>query len=124
MAPGYWIKLYHEVLHDPKMGRLSDRHWRRAVELMLMAGETDETGVLPPVADMAWTLRTSEEELLADLQGWRPDLEIVTLTEGGWSPTSSAGRAALAPSGWRRHGNGRRREGFTAPPRAEPQPGR
>ena len=25
----YWIKLYHEVLNDPKMGRLPDRLWRR-----------------------------------------------------------------------------------------------
>ena len=28
----YWIKLYHEILDDPKMGRLSDRTWRRTNE--------------------------------------------------------------------------------------------
>ena len=25
MASRYWIKLYHEILDDPKMGRLTDR---------------------------------------------------------------------------------------------------
>jgi len=29
MGSPYWIKLYHEILNDPKMGRLPDRLWRR-----------------------------------------------------------------------------------------------
>jgi hypothetical protein len=28
-----WIKLYLEILDDPKMGKLPDWCWRRAIEL-------------------------------------------------------------------------------------------
>ena len=78
MASKYWIKLYHEILDDPKMGQLSDRLWRRAVEFFLMAGDVDEDGRLPSPSDMAWRLRISEEELIQDLQALSADgIEIV-----------------------------------------------
>lgn len=73
MAAKYWIKLYHEVLDDPKMGRLPDHVWRRVIELFLLAGEYDKDGELPPLGDMVWKLRTTEEQLTADL-----DVIIVT----------------------------------------------
>ena len=102
MASNYWIKLYHEILHDPKMGRLPDPLWRRFVELCLLAGEHDADGILPDVPDMAWTLRMNEEQLAADLHeleaagfvhrngdGW-----IVTNFSKRQSPVSSAERVA------------------------------
>lgn len=58
-----WIKLYTEILDDPKMGRLPNHLWRRAVELFLLAGRTGTTGQLPSVEEMAWTLRSSEDEV-------------------------------------------------------------
>ena len=67
MASTYWIKLYHEILHDPKMGRLPDKLWRRFIELCLLAGEYDQDGVLPPLEDIAWTLRLDDAELQSDL---------------------------------------------------------
>jgi len=72
MASRYWLKLYHEILHDPKMGTLSDRLWRRCIEMFLIAGDYDDEGRLPPIAGMAWTLRTDADELtreLAELAG-------------------------------------------------------
>lgn len=63
----YWIKLYHEVLDDPKMGRLPDRTWRRCIELFLLAGTTGETGELPSIEDICWKLRIDETTLLEDL---------------------------------------------------------
>jgi hypothetical protein len=60
------IKLYHEILHDPKMGRLPDRLWRRAIELFLLAGENGDDGRLPSVEDMTWTLRLHPDEPLID----------------------------------------------------------
>lgn len=63
-----WIKLYTEILQDPKMGRLSDEHWRLAVELMLLAGNEGRDGILPSLDDMAWILRTDEESLQARLE--------------------------------------------------------
>ena len=66
----YWIKLYHEILDDPKMGKMTDRLWRRTIELFLIAGDengSDKTGILPSISDMAWRLRLTEEELETDL---------------------------------------------------------
>jgi len=63
-----WIKVYTEVLDDPKMGRMPDHLWRRTIELFLLAGRTGRNGELPTVAEMAWVLRTTEAELTADLQ--------------------------------------------------------
>lgn len=63
MASNYWIKVYHEVLHDPKMGRLPDNLWRRFFECCLMAGELQQDGRIPPVHDIAWMLRIEEETL-------------------------------------------------------------
>jgi|YNPMSStandDraft_1061717.scaffolds.fasta_scaffold00175_38 hypothetical protein len=64
----YWIKLYHEILDDPKIATLPDRLWRRTIELFLIAGRNGETGELPDVKQMAWILRLKEEELEADLE--------------------------------------------------------
>jgi len=82
----YWIKLYHEILHDPKMGRLSDPLWRRTIELFLMAGETGKTGQLPPLPEMSWTCRITEERMLEDLQALS-EFNIVHETEAGWFVT-------------------------------------
>jgi hypothetical protein len=93
---GYWIKLYIEVLDDPKMARLPDRLWRRAVELFLMAGKEGRDGLLPDVEAMAWTLRMPVDELTRDLN----DLArtgIVGLAQGEfgeWTVTNFAERQA------------------------------
>ena len=91
MGSYYWIKMYHEVLHDPKMGRLSDHLWRRFFELCLIAGETDREGCLPPVGDMAWTLRTTAGDLDADLH-LLAENELVHLNGDAWIGTKFADR--------------------------------
>ena len=63
----YWIKLYHEILTDPKMGTLDNLTWRRAIELFLIAGDHNQAGSLPSNADIAWTLHTTQEDILAVL---------------------------------------------------------
>lgn len=67
MASKFWIKLYHEMLDDPKVARLNDSTYRRFIECLLLAGEIDEGGLLPPLEDMAWRLRLSETALTQDL---------------------------------------------------------
>ena len=67
MPSKYWIKLYHEILDDPKMGLLNDRLYRRTIEMFLMAGDNEKEGTLPPIEHMAWRLRVSPEELETDL---------------------------------------------------------
>jgi len=83
MAYKYWIKLYHEVLDDPKMGTMTDRLWRRSIELFLLAGDFGEDGALPPLRDMAYRLRVSEEMLESDLVELARE-GIVAQIEGQW----------------------------------------
>lgn len=67
MASKYWLKLYYEMLDDPKVARLPDSSYRRFVECLLLAGEYDRSGLLPPIEDMAWRLRVSETALQQDM---------------------------------------------------------
>lgn len=63
-----WIKLYVEMLDDPKIGILSiDLKWR-FVELLLVAAEGDGSGALPPVTQLAWRLRVNEDDLIESLR--------------------------------------------------------
>lgn len=93
MSSYSWIKLYHEVLHDPKMGRLTDNLWRRVIEVILLAGETGKDGLLPGLEDMAWTLRLSKEQLESDLEQLSR-YEIVSLTPQGWHVIHFSNRQA------------------------------
>lgn len=58
-----WIKLYTEILSDPKMGRMNDKLFRRTIELFLLAGKEDNDGELPKPDDIAWSLHISEKEV-------------------------------------------------------------
>lgn len=93
MAAKYWLKLYHEILHDPKMGRLPDNIWRRAIELFLMAGELDDQGRLPCTGDIAWILKLTEEALEADMNRLEA-VGILTKNDEGWLVTNFAKRQA------------------------------
>jgi hypothetical protein len=87
MASKYWIKLYHEILDDPKMARLSDECWRRSVELFLLAGDHAKEGLLPAFADIAWRLRVDESTLLQNFQELQ-SFEIIEQTDTGtWRVT-------------------------------------
>jgi DnaD/phage-associated family protein len=81
-----WIKLYLEILNDPKMGKLSDWLWRRAIELFLLAGENGDDGLLQPVTDLAWRLRTSEAKLTESLVALS-EVGVVHETPDGWCVT-------------------------------------
>ena len=91
MASSYWIKLYHEILEDPKMGPLSDRLWRRAIECFLLAGDSHKEGDLPSLQDMAWRLRMSSEMLESDLIELG-NIGILEQKEGTWRVAKFADR--------------------------------
>lgn len=82
----YWIKLYHEILDDPKMATMPDRLWRRTIEVFLLAGKLskDKSGVIPDTRQLAWLLRMDTN----DLQG---DMEQI----------ASAGLLESVPNGWK-----------------------
>ncbi|MCX6036342.1 MAG: hypothetical protein NTW99_00300 [Chloroflexi bacterium] len=83
----FWIKLYLEILDDPKMGQLPDWLWRRAIELFLLAGENGNDGLLQPVTDLAWRLRVSAEKLTESLQALS-EVGVVHETPQGWTVTN------------------------------------
>jgi len=93
MASKYWIKLYHEILQDPKMGRLPDHLWRRCIEFFLVAGEFEQDGYLPPIKDMAWELRATSEEVEQSLIALS-ECGIVALVDDRWLVVKFAERQA------------------------------
>lgn len=94
MPSNFWIKLYHEILHDPKMGMLPDNVWRRAIELFLLAGELDKKGNLPDTQEIAWLLRQPNlERFEAELEHLER-VNILTRLEHGWLVTKFAERQA------------------------------
>lgn len=78
-----WIKLYLEILDDPKMGRLPNHLWRRAIELFLLAGKNGNDGLLQPVEEMAWVLRSSEDEVRKTLMSLA-EVGVVHESPEGW----------------------------------------
>ncbi len=65
----HWLRLYTEVLDDPKIQRLPPDLFRAWVNCLCLARAHE--GVLPPVQDVAFRLRLSLEEaqaILAELQ--------------------------------------------------------
>ncbi len=103
MASRYWIKLYHEILDDPKMGRLSDTLFRRTIELFLLAGDYSREGELPPLTDIAWRLRVDLEALIGEMNELREN-GILTLSDSNvWIVTHFKQRQSAEPTALRSH---------------------
>ena len=124
MAAKYWIKAWLEILDDAKMGLLSDRQWRRAVELMLYAGELGDSGDLPDSQRIAWRLRCDPGVLAEDLAVLSEVRIVIPREGGGWlvrkfaerqAPVSTSERSrqyrARKTGGARGYSAGRAREG-------------
>jgi len=77
-----WMKLYYEILDDPKMALLPDFLYRRTIELFLLAGRNGDDGVLQPVAHMAWSLKVDEKRLVENLRSLE-QIGVVAETEPG-----------------------------------------
>lgn len=63
-----WIKMYPEMLHDRKMRKLSERDQLVFMKLLLLAGQEDMNGALPPVEDIALELYMSEKDTIKSLE--------------------------------------------------------
>lgn len=98
----HWIKLYVEMLDDPKVGLLPDSVKWRWVSVLLQAGELNEDGYLPDVNDMAWRLHTNVETLQGEMRtlAGRGLVELREHGEGDerWFITAFAKRQAAANS--------------------------
>ena len=111
----YWIKLYIEILDDPKMATLPDHLWRRVVELFLLAGRTNGGGTLPPASQIAWTLRLPEQEIEDDLARLI-EIGIISVVEESNVVTNYAKRQEPASSTerWKRHNERKQNDEYNA----------
>lgn len=91
----YWIKLYHEILEDPKMGLLPDRLWRRVIELFLCAGIVGKRGELGTTAEIAYRLHRVTDDIEPDLLQLA-EIGIITHIESGWHVCKFAERQAAS----------------------------
>jgi hypothetical protein len=83
-----WLRLYVELLDDPKVQRLPGPLFKLWINLLCIAARC--RGALPPVADLAFMLRTDGASLEVDLSA---------LTEVGLLDQSPEG---LRPHNWER----------------------
>ncbi|MBM3123138.1 MAG: hypothetical protein FJZ97_13285 [Chloroflexi bacterium] len=70
MSSNLFIRVPHRLLTDATWGRLNYRLKALAVQLALVAGDTDaeaDGGILPETGALAWMLRQDAEELETDL---------------------------------------------------------
>ena len=84
----YWMKLWFDILRDPKMGMLPDRLWRRVIELFLLAGQNGEDGLLPDVPTIAWQLNKPVTAIVADLNKIAEVGIVQEIQEGKWVVTN------------------------------------
>lgn len=94
----YWMKLWFDILRDPKMGMLPDRLWRRVIELFLLAGQRGEEGLLPDVPEIAWQLNRSAQSITNDLEKIRKTGIVDINGNGVWYVTNFKKRNAPVDS--------------------------
>ena len=88
-TPMPWVKLYTEMLDDPKIGRMDMSLRWRFVEMILLAGECDADGLLitgdepMSIEDMAWRLRCDAKSILEDLKKIQK-IGLIDLYDGCW----------------------------------------
>lgn len=94
----FWFRVYSRMVHSPKIGRLTDdgitpqpgeAKMARLVKLWCLTCENG--GVLPSVADTAFLLRMSEEEVRRTFDALKAE---------GWLDESPDG---LTPHDWQEH---------------------
>jgi len=84
-----WIKLYTEMLDDPKLGRMDDAIKWRFVSLCLLAGECDANGYLVngdsplTVEDIAWRMREAPATIGASMEAMR-GAGLLSCEDGAW----------------------------------------
>ncbi len=58
-----WMKLYVDLLDDPRMGTMSDSLFRYTILIFLIACKNGGSGGLPGYGTLAWLLRKKVKEI-------------------------------------------------------------
>ena len=78
-----WVKLYTEMLDDPKLADLEPEEKWLFVQLILLAGECDQDGAIPmSMRQIAWRLRVNQAELEAQTDALCHAGLIESVTDG------------------------------------------
>lgn len=84
-----WWRAHASARHDPKVQRLPGETFKAWFNLLCLACEHD--GILPPIEDIAYELRKSEDatqRLLIEMEA----RDLFHQTEAGWEPHNWNGR--------------------------------
>jgi hypothetical protein len=92
-----WIKLYTEVLHDPKMHALTDRQFRACINLFALAGYTDKDGCIGTFEDIRFHLRLSRRDTESTIKRLET-VGIVQFDEPNYTVTAFSKRNGQSPS--------------------------
>jgi len=98
MATAFWLKLWIDLLDDAKTARMPDWLFRRWIYLLLAAKEYDQDGLLPPVQDLAWRLRLSEEQVDQALRALATIGVVCEVSPGSWMIVNFKKRQAPSES--------------------------
>ena len=94
----YWIKLYIEMLDDPKIGTLPDGLCWRFVQCCLMAGRHNLKGAIPDTRQLAWAFRLDTNDLEHEMQQLA-SIGLVEKIVNGWMVKNFEKRqAATSPA--------------------------
>ena len=115
MPSKYWIKLYHEIIDDPKMMRMPDEMFAKTIKLFLLAGDHDQDGELPSPEDIAWRLRYDPSDVDVTLRYLERNGIISQNGSGAWCISKWADRQGPISGAERvrRHRISRRNEPVT-----------
>ena len=84
-----WFRLYESVVNDPKVQRLPGEVFKGLINLWCIASAND--GRLPSIADMAFTLRTSEAKVMGLIK-MLSEAGLIEADETGFVPHNWNGR--------------------------------
>lgn len=115
-----WIKIYTDILDDPKIGRLSASTKWHFVALCTLAGECDAEGYLVngdealTVDDIAWRLREDRAELASSMEALNKIGLLSIDDKDVWFVTNFAKRQGRSQSekraAWRERKNVQRKD--------------
>jgi hypothetical protein len=84
-----WFRFYDDAVNDPKVQRLPGEKFKTWVNLLCLASKND--GVLPSLADIAFSLRLSDEKVSAMLKDFCLQ-GLLDPDAGGYAPHNWGGR--------------------------------
>lgn len=84
MSGWYFVKLPMSILDDPTFGQLTDRMFRLATLLRLLAVREDRGGLLPSTDKLAWILRVDDAEDLETELIALEEVGILDRVDGAW----------------------------------------